>query len=125
MVLFLIFSQFVTSACDYFLKIFTNEELLRLQNMETLFTTTEALYVYGFLIIAVVIATLSRGFMFFAICMRSSKKIHDKSFLRLLHSPMRFFDLNPTGRILNRFSKDIGAVDELLPKAIIEACQVN
>lgn len=125
LILFLIFSQFMTSACDYFLKIFTNQELLRLHNEETFFTTKEGLYIYGFLILAVVIVTLSRGFMFFAICMRSSKKIHDKSFLCLLHSPMNFFDLNQTGRILNRFSKDMGAVDELLPKAIIEATQVN
>lgn len=124
MAIFLIFSQFCTSACDYFLKFFTNQELLRLHNEETLFTTEEALYIYLALIIAVVVVTLSRGFMFFAICMRSSKKIHDKSFIALLHSPMRFFDLNPTGRILNRFSKDMGAVDELLPKAIIEAIQV-
>lgn len=125
LILFLIFSQFITSACDYFIKIYTSQELLRLQDEETLFTTTEGLYVYGFLIVAVIVVTLSRGFMFFAVCMRSSKKIHDKSFLSLLHSPMRFFDLNPTGSILNRFSKDMGAVDELLPKAIIEAAQVN
>lgn len=29
-----------------------------------------------------------------------------------------------TGRILNRFSKDIGAMDELLPKALLEAIQI-
>lgn len=121
----LIFSQFVTSACDYFLKIFTNQELLRLYNENTLFSTNEGLYVYGILILAVIVVTLLRGFMFFTICMRSSKQIHDKSFLCLLHSPMRFFDLNPSGRILNRFSKDMGSIDELLPKAIIEALQVK
>lgn len=125
LLIFLLFSQFVTSACDYFIKIYTNQELLRLHHEETLFTTKEGLYIYGFLIVAVVVATLSRGFMFFAVCMRSSKKIHDKSFLCLLHSPMGFFETNPVGIILNRFSKDMGAVDELLPKAIIEAAQVR
>lgn len=124
-VIFLLFSQFITSASDYFVTLWTNQELLRLHGEETLFSTTDGLYIYGFLILAVITVTLSRGFFFFAVCMRSSKKLHDKSFLSLLHSPMRFFDLNPAGRILNRFSKDMGAVDELLPKAIIEAAQVN
>jgi ATP-binding cassette, subfamily C (CFTR/MRP), member 4 len=37
---------------------------------------------------------------------------------------MRFFDTNPSGRILNRFSKDMGAIDELLPKAMMESIQI-
>lgn len=38
---------------------------------------------------------------------------------------MSFFHANPSGRILNRFSKDMGAVDELLPQAMIDCFQVN
>lgn len=38
---------------------------------------------------------------------------------------MRFFDINPSGRILNRFSKDIGAVDEALPKILLDSIQIN
>lgn len=124
-VLFLIFSQLVTSGSDYFVTFWTNQEFIRLKGGETVFSTTDGLYIYGFLILAVMAVTLSRGFIFFAVCMRASKELHDKSFLSLLHSPMRFFDTNPSGRILNRFSKDMGAVDELLPKAIIEATQVR
>ena len=30
---------------------------------------------------------------------------------------------NPVGRILNRFSKDVGCLDELLPKTFLEAIQ--
>lgn len=37
---------------------------------------------------------------------------------------MRFYDTNPSGRILNRFSKDMGSVDELLPKATLDASQI-
>lgn len=40
-------------------------------------------------------------------------------------SPMSFFHANPSGRILNRFSKDMGSVDELLPQAMLDCLQVN
>jgi ATP-binding cassette subfamily C (CFTR/MRP) protein 4 len=41
--------------------------------------------------------------------------MHDNMFTKVLRTPMIFFDTNPVGRVLNRFSKDIGLVDELLP----------
>lgn len=38
---------------------------------------------------------------------------------------MRFFETNPSGRIMNRFSKDMGSADEALPKALLDALQFN
>lgn len=68
---------------------------------------------------------LLRCFLFFKICMRSSKILHDKMFASILHAPMRFFDTNPSGRILNRFSKDMGTIDEVLPRIIMDAIQIS
>lgn len=42
---------------------------------------------------------------------------------RVLHAPLRFFHTNPTGRIVNRFSKDQGIVDEWLPQVLFDALQ--
>lgn len=42
----------------------------------------------------------------------------------LISTTVRFFDTNPSGRILNRFSKDMGAMDEFLPKAMLDASQI-
>lgn len=54
-----------------------------------------------------------------------SDRLHDKMFECVSQSPMSFFHINPSGRILNRFSKDMGSVDELLPQAMIDCFQVN
>lgn len=37
---------------------------------------------------------------------------------------MYFFHTNPSGRILNRFSKDMGQVDEILPSVMIDVIQI-
>lgn len=56
--------------------------------------------------------------------MQASNTLHDKMFARMLAATMRFFDTNPSGRILNRFSRDMGVIDEMLPKALMEAIQI-
>ncbi|KAF0701616.1 hypothetical protein As57867_007934, partial [Aphanomyces stellatus] len=47
--------------------------------------------------------------------LRASKMMFDDMTKALLGAPMQFFDTNPVGRILNRFSGDISAVDSRLP----------
>lgn len=37
---------------------------------------------------------------------------------------MHFFNTNPAGRILNRFSKDLGQVDEILPAVLMDTIQI-
>ena len=42
-------------------------------------------------------------------------KLHHTMLMRILKSPMSFYDTTPLGRILNRFSKDIDIVDNTIP----------
>ncbi|CAG2117814.1 unnamed protein product, partial [Medioppia subpectinata] len=57
---------------------------------------------------------------FYIMCMRSSVNLYNRIFCALLRSPIHLFESLPIGRILNRFSKDTGIVDELLPSVAFE-----
>lgn len=48
--------------------------------------------------------------------LNGSRLLHRRMLERVLHAPMSFFDTTPLGRIVNRFSKDINIIDEILPR---------
>ena len=48
----------------------------------------------------------------------ASKTLHSRMLKNILRSPMSFFDTTPLGRVLNRFSKDIYTIDEVIPRSI-------
>ncbi|XP_070149239.1 ATP-binding cassette sub-family C member 4 [Polyergus mexicanus] len=104
---------------------FTSDNITKIMDMDFYFLDTNtALWIYGGFIIISVIMTTCRNLIFYKICMNASKNLHNFMFSCLLKAPMSFFDNNPSGRILNRFSKDMGAVDEILPRATIEVIQI-
>ncbi|GBP23004.1 Probable multidrug resistance-associated protein lethal(2)03659 [Eumeta japonica] len=78
------------------------------------------IYIYTAMVIGLVVISLLRSFMFFSMSMTASTRLHNTMFACITRAPMRFFHTNPSGRILNRFSKDIGAVDEVLPSALLD-----
>lgn len=80
--------------------------------------------VYTVLIVATVTVTIGRSMYFFKLAMNASKNLHNAMFHCILQAPMRFFDRNQNGKILNRFSKDMGDTDDLLPRVSLEALQV-
>ncbi|XP_037256527.1 ATP-binding cassette sub-family C member 2 isoform X3 [Falco biarmicus] len=47
--------------------------------------------------------------------MRASRVMHQQLLGNILRVPMSFFDTTPTGRIVNRFAKDIFTIDETIP----------
>lgn len=56
--------------------------------------------------------------------MKASRNLHNTMFNGVTRARMYFFHTNPSGRILNRFSKDMGQVDEILPSVMIDVIQI-
>ncbi|OAD52995.1 hypothetical protein WN48_11081 [Eufriesea mexicana] len=83
------------------------------------------IYIYSGLIVSTVIITLTRSVTFFSMCMKASTRLHDRMFRCISRATMRFFNTNTSGRVLNRFSKDMGAIDELLPSVLIDCLQIG
>ncbi|XP_055304324.1 ATP-binding cassette subfamily C member 4-like [Sitodiplosis mosellana] len=143
-VLFLIV-QLLASAADYWVSIWTKQEEMRRDQgstamndskiFETINEPTQSyasftlstdfcISVHGAILASLFIVGIARSVGFFSICIRASQRLHDTMFNGLISTKMRFFDTNPLGRILNRFSKDIGATDDFFPKAMLDATQV-
>lgn len=75
-------------------------------------------YLTVYFLIGIIQAMLGgfKTMMTFLSGMRASRKIFNNLLDLVLHAQIRFFDVTPVGRIMNRFSKDIEGVDqELIP----------
>ncbi|XP_056644024.1 ATP-binding cassette sub-family C member 4-like isoform X1 [Diorhabda sublineata] len=90
-----------------------------------LFTSELTAVYYAILVIILLVIVLSRSLSFYRWALKASTTMHNKMFVNIVYSPMRFFNINPSGRILNRFSKDIGTLDESLPMSILDTVQIG
>ncbi|KAF9938627.1 hypothetical protein BGZ67_010647 [Mortierella alpina] len=57
------------------------------------------------------------GFYFSLAGARAAKVLHHKALKNIFRAPSSFFDTTPLGRIINRFSKDVDATDNLLSES--------
>uniref|UniRef100_A0A674MHW2 Cystic fibrosis transmembrane conductance regulator n=1 Tax=Takifugu rubripes TaxID=31033 RepID=A0A674MHW2_TAKRU len=80
--------------------------------------------IYGGLTLATVIFGFIRNMFLFNVLVRCAQSLHDRMFTAILRTPVRFFDINPIGRILNRFSKDIGQLDSKMPWIFVDFIQL-
>ncbi|ELT92553.1 hypothetical protein CAPTEDRAFT_186918, partial [Capitella teleta] len=67
--------------------------------------------VYGSILIGQVLSSLLGSVCIVHGCLKVSRLFHDAILDRLLRAPVSFFDSTPLGRILNRVSRDLDAID--------------
>ncbi|POM64943.1 Pdr transporter, partial [Phytophthora palmivora] len=72
-------------------------------------------YVYMALNVAYAVALYIRAITTYKGGLRASRSLFQNLLARILRAPTSFFDTTPTGRIVNRLSKDVYTVDESIP----------
>ncbi|THC96422.1 hypothetical protein EYZ11_004119 [Aspergillus tanneri] len=75
--------------------------------------------VYALLGVLYLLISLTREAVLFWGSLHASFKIHHRLLKAVMHAKFKFFDSTPLGQLMNRFSKDVEAVDqEVAPVAI-------
>eukprot|EP00578_Thalassiosira_sp_NH16_P018260 CAMPEP_0181116794 /NCGR_PEP_ID=MMETSP1071-20121207/22145_1 /TAXON_ID=35127 /ORGANISM="Thalassiosira sp., Strain NH16" /LENGTH=1366 /DNA_ID=CAMNT_0023201071 /DNA_START=81 /DNA_END=4182 /DNA_ORIENTATION=+ len=72
------------------------------------------------LVAVVIVLSAFRAFLSFHLMIQASKNLHDNMTRAVLRAKIEFFDTNPLGRILNRFSSDVGSNDDQLPTTLFD-----
>uniref|UniRef100_A0A674EFY1 Cystic fibrosis transmembrane conductance regulator n=1 Tax=Salmo trutta TaxID=8032 RepID=A0A674EFY1_SALTR len=80
--------------------------------------------IYAGLTGATLIFGFARSLLMFNVLVKAAQSLHNRMFNSILRTPVRFFDINPIGRVLNRFSKDIGQLDAALPWTFVDFIQI-
>jgi len=82
------------------------------------------LVIYASLIVLLFLFGLGRTIFTFLVCLSSSINLHDAVFKRLLRAPISFYETNPLGRILNRVTRDVGIIDQVIPGSFADFSSV-
>ena len=108
--------------CFFYFPLYTGTSLASNVWLEKWTTTSankekDAPYLVTYVVLSTTVLLLAflRSFAFFYVTLKSSENLHSKMLFSILRAPVLFFDTNPSGRMINRFAKDIGYMDETLP----------
>ena len=110
-------------------------------------STNQRIGIYAGTTAAALLINIARTITFYFLCVNASRVLHNRMFAAILRAPVLFFDTNPigeqdclsvamiqhhsclalpsAGRVLNRFAKDVGFLDDLLPYVFCEYLLVS
>ncbi|KAI9005087.1 P-loop containing nucleoside triphosphate hydrolase protein [Hyaloraphidium curvatum] len=102
--------------CDWWLSSWTNQSPESQRNPRNL-------AIYGGLVAGLVCVSLTRALIFYMTALASSNGLSRDALHCVMSAPLSWFQTNPHGRVLNRFSKDLNQIDEMLPLTMFDFLQ--
>lgn len=109
MVIMLLATQCFQVSCDLWLSYWTSDS----SNEHTI--AHSYLQIYLLLALSTTVLLLLRSLVIAFAGLKASRNLFDAMTRSLLRAPLRFFDANPIGRILNRYSEDMTEIDVEVP----------
>lgn len=85
-------------------------------------SSTQFILGYIGLLIVLSIFHFARWYLFLDCGLRAGQSAHARLLSGILAAPLRFFEANPVGRLVNRFSRDLDTVENPLPRALQDTC---
>lgn len=77
----------------------------------------------GLLLLAYLIFNIIKVFLLYIFILNSNESIHKDMIHGVVRSPSWYFDVTPTGRLNNKFSNDLGIMDNMLPFVLTDAIE--
>uniref|UniRef100_A0A0M3IIU8 ABC transmembrane type-1 domain-containing protein n=1 Tax=Ascaris lumbricoides TaxID=6252 RepID=A0A0M3IIU8_ASCLU len=71
--------------------------------------------VYGLSLILLFGTGFLKAVIFVKVSLNAASRLHSRMFKSVIRATVQFFDITPSGRILNRFTKDMDEIDVKLP----------
>uniref|UniRef100_A0A667YVN7 ATP-binding cassette, sub-family C (CFTR/MRP), member 9 n=1 Tax=Myripristis murdjan TaxID=586833 RepID=A0A667YVN7_9TELE len=110
----------VMVAIDYWLAIWTSSKSVEMGESNVTMWTSDKYYLPVFVILCgagitlCLITSLTVEFL----GLSAATSLHHNLLNKIIHAPIRFFDITPLGQILNRFSADTNIIDQHIPPTL-------
>lgn len=103
---------------NLWLSAWTNDAMVYNSSDYPIWLRDQRLGVFGALGIAQGILVFLGTLLLANASINASRILHSRLLHNIMRVPMLFFDTTPTGRVVNRFAKDIFTVDETIPASL-------
>lgn len=134
MILFCVISQGLYTTTDLWIEHWAHAEERRQDRVahklntesDRLLQTTRTMHIiiYSALVLGIVILSFGRSIIIFRICIKASKVIFEKLLDATIRARMYFFEQTCAGHAINRLSKDMDMIDDLIPPTLLEVLGV-